>query len=404
MHRSLAVFALVTAVAAPAAADVTLFEGPEGSGKKLVMYGWVQPRVDLQQRDERKEVRFLPNKQLTVARARIGFVARATPWARGVIEYELGPNNNARPMIDAFVAAGIPEVEVRAGQMRVPFSRQNMLQSKALQLPDLAYFIQPHFIQDRDQGLLVTGRPFDGRIQYFAGIYDGNEPGRDRTTNEDKYFLYAGRLELHPLGEAPRFEGDLRTPSARRAPVLTLGGGAMRNRSRTRAYQRTYLGADLALYFAGASLYAEVYQRKDKGTVESDDLDGATPAPGGVSTSPPRTLQGLNVQVGYFPPLPWTETHLEIVGRFEQFDPWKEVREPQNDSNARDLTSSDAQWGYRGITLGANVFPTEEHGLKLQASYEVRNETKRCLAGQKAPGCTGFIKNDLVVVQATLAF
>jgi hypothetical protein len=113
---------------------------------------------------------------------------------------------------------------------------------------------------------------------------------------------------------------------------------------------------------------------------------------------------GWNVQAGYFPPLPFTREHLEVVARVHYIDPNIGVKNPANDNGARDLDQSNPTRGYRGYVFGLNLFVDRGHKLKLQASYEIRNETKRCLEGQSGNGCTGFIKNDIFTLQGTAAF
>lgn len=394
----LAVAALVI-VGAPglAQADVRIYDaGDPEHPKTLDAYGWVQPRFSWQQSDKRPGIDFDPNPGFTLQRVRLGFVANIETWIRGQVELELGGQQQT-PLMDAFVVASpIPEVAFTAGQFRVPFSRQNLLASKTFQFADTAYFVTPKWVVDRDMGAMISGSLFEGRARYFLGVFDGNEPGRGQTSNTDPYMLYAGRLEISPLGAPPRFEGDLRPLAERRSFIVTLGGGAMRNHVDDKHYQRTHVGADLGLWFMGASLYAEYYKRTDRADAPND--------PHIVNQAPSVTSEGFNVQVGYFPPAPWVEEHLELAARVEAFDPNKEVPHPGIGAGLRDLDQATPQWGYRGYLLGVNVFPTKVHEVKLQASYEIRNETKKCLDGQSGAACTGYIRNNLFVAQATVAF
>jgi hypothetical protein len=382
-----------TAISSSAAAQARVFESPDETRPLTVdLYGWVQPRFTYQQKDERKGVDFHPNPAFTLRRARLGMVARMS-WARAQTEIEFGPEGSSAPLIDAFVVAEpIPEINVSAGQMRVPFSRQNMLQSKRLQLPDTAFFVTAKFVHDRDLGAMVSGDVADGRLKYYLGVFDGNEPGRGQNQNADEYFLVAGRLEIAPLGRAPNFEGDLRPLAERKSLRVHLGGGGMRNRVQDKSFTRTYLGADLGLWLMGASLYAELYHRD------------SVPTSGAAAGTTKQTAQGFNIQAGYFLPLPWAEEHLELVGRVQRFDPVTQEKHPLPDPGARDLDQSNPTFGYLGFGGGVNVFPFGAHEVKIQASYEVRNETKRCLSGQTGGICTGRYKNDIAIVQATAGF
>lgn len=391
--RTALLAAVLTSASAPALADVRIFDSADADNPKtLDAYGWVQPRLSWQQSDKRDGVNFDPNPAFTVQRFRLGFIANMSGWVRGQVEMEFA-GQQPTPLIDAYVVASpIPEFALTAGQFRVPFSGQNLRASKNFQFADTAYFVTSKWVHDRDMGAMVSGNLFDGKARYFAGVFDGNDPGRAQTQNADKYFLMAGRVELSPLGPPPRFEGDLRPLAERHQLVFNLGGGAMRNHIDDKHYVRTHIGADLGLWWEGASLYAEYFRRTDRG-------DNSQPA-----NPPPITSEGFNVQVGYFPPAPWTQEHLEIVGRFERFDPFVETKTPGHDAGERDLDQSNPTWGYQGYVFGVNVFPTKVHDVKLQASYEIRNETKKCLQGESGAGCTGFIRNNLFVAQATVAF
>lgn len=386
----------ILAAARPASAEVTVFETKKRWDFKVDLYGWVQPRFTYQEADERPQIDLHPNPAFTVQRARLGARAWLGKWARTQIEVDFA--REVSNPIDAFVVFSplhepIASVNLQIGQFRVPFSRQNLLQSRNLQLPDLAYFVNSRFIVDRDIGAMLWGDLFDRRGYWAVGVFNGNEPGRGQTQNSDRYFLFAGRLEISPLGAPPRFEGDMRPLEEQRRPVVTLGGSAMRNRFEDKHFLRSYVGADLGAWWYGASIYGEVYYHVDEPLITS----------GPNATTMVKQL-GWNVQAGYFLPLPWVREHVEIVGRIQRIDPNIGVTQPANDNGARDLDQSNPTWGYMGFVLGANVFLNHDHDFKLQASYEIRNETKRCLEGQSGDGCTGYIDNNLFVVQATAGF
>jgi hypothetical protein len=94
--------------------------------------------------------------------------------------------------------------------------------------------------------------------------------------------------------------------------------------------------------------------------------------------------------------------------RFQRFDPNQEESEP---GPGDDLTASNPVQGFQGLGFGLNWFAHRGHGAKIQAYYELRNELKKCLAGQRKPdlsppdaGCTGFVKNNVFFLQATASF
>ena len=390
-------------------ADVRVFTNPDPAAdtlRSLDLYGWVQPRFSWQQTDTRPEVNLQPHPSFTLRRARLGGVAKVNEWLRAQFELELSVGVE---LYDAFlVAQPLPEIGASAGQMRVPFSRQNMMSSRALQFPDMAYFIAPKFVVDRDIGAMLQGKAWDGKVSYAAGVFNGNDPGRNQRDNNDDYLLFAARVEATPFAPVPRFEGDLRSDDDRKKPALNVGVGAMHNRLEDKHFNRTYLGADLAFYFRGASLYAELYGRRD-----ADDSGAPTcsaGSPGWVfhdDTTAGRTCVtavGWNVQAGYFPDLPFARDHVELALRVQRFDPVREVDKPQ--IGERELEGTNPTWGYQGTTIGLNLYARRAHDAKLQASYEIRNETKACLEGQGdgTHACTGHIRNNLFLLQATAAF
>jgi hypothetical protein len=331
-----------------------------------------------------------------VERARMGTVATMGPWARAQLEVDFS-GEYAVPY-DAYVVLSpihekVASLNLTVGQFRVPFSGQNLLPSVGYQLPDVAYFIAPNFIVDRDIGGMLWTELFDGRLKLELGMFNGNYPAKGATIKTDPDFLYAGRIEIAPFGKTPRFEGDLRPLGAQHHFVMKLGASAMKHRADELNFDRNYLGADFAAYWEGASLYGEFYYHLDKAL--------AVP---GQPLGDNVTQIGFNVQVGYFPPLPWVREHLEAAFRVEYFDPDTEVTHPNGDSGSRDLNQSNPTWGYLGYIVGLNYFLNHRHTLKAQVSYEIRDETKPCLLGQTQPNCTGSIKDNLFVAQITAGF
>jgi hypothetical protein len=394
---ALAAFAWV----APASADLTVFEAPKVADFKLDLYGWVQPRFTWQQSDDRPQVNFQPNPAFVVQRARLGTIGAFGPWARAQIEVDFS-GEFAVP-IDAFVTLSpihekVASLNFTFGQFRVPISRQNLLPSVGLQFADLAYFVAPNFLVDRNIGGKIWSDLFAGRVRLEIAMFNANDPGRGQKLNSSPYFLYAARVEISPLGPAPRFEGDLRPLGAQHRPVVTVAASAMKSRFDDKHFYRNYVGADLAAYWEGASLYGEFFYHYDDPIAVTDPTT-MMPAKG------QRVVQmGFNVQAGYFPPLPWVREHLEPVVRVEYFDPNIDVKTPTNDSGERDLTGANPTWGYLGYVVGLNYYLNHRHTAKAQLSYEIRNETKQCLKGQMLPNCTGYIANNLLVAQVTAGF
>jgi Phosphate-selective porin O and P len=386
--------AFTLACAAPAAAQVTVFRAPEYGDLSVDLYGWIQPRFTAQQHDDRPQVMFDPEPAFTVQRARFGTVGKFGELGRLQLEVDFA--GNTVTTLDAYaVLAPIHEKDVRFeltfGQFRVPFSGQNLRPSSSFQLPDVAYFIAPSFIVDRNIGAKMGVELWNGKLKLEAGVFNANDPGRGQTINVDGYFLAAARFEIAPLGRVPNFEGDLRPLYEQHHFVFRIAGNAMRDRFPSKDFDRKYVGGDISAWWYGASLYGEVYYHVD------------SPAGDMASTAMVRQA-GYNIQAGYFPPVPWVREHLEAAVRVEYFDPALDVQHPTGDAGAMDLNQSNPTWGYRGYIFGLNYFLNHKHTLKAQASYEVRNETKQCLMGQTLPNCTGYIRGNLFVAQITAGF
>jgi hypothetical protein len=385
----------IFADARAAEADVTVFDSPKLGGINVNLYGWVQPRFTDPETDDRPGVNYDPTPGFTLERARLGTYALLGPWARVQVEVDFS-QTDARP-IDAYVILTplhnpTASINFQLGQFRVPISRQNLLPSVGYQLPDVAYFVAPNFLLDRELGGAMFAELWGGRAKLTVGMFDSNDPGAGQSTNSDAYFMGAARLEISPLGRPPNFEGDLRSLADQHHPIVTIAASAMRDHYVAKGFDRRYLGADLGAWWEGASIYGEVFYHAD------------LPLAGGSDVASRVRQLGWNIQAGYFPPLPWVREHIELAARVEYFDPAMDVTQPANDSGARDLNQSNPTWGYRGYILGANYFLRHDHFLKAQVSYEIRNETKPCLAGQVEPNCTGFIKSNVFVAQITAGF
>jgi hypothetical protein len=402
------------ALASPrgASADVTVAK-VESIDLRVDLYGWVQPRLSVPEQDRRPFIDARPTPAFTLMRTRLGAIGMLSKWAK--VQVELGMERELAQPIDAFVdltpvVTDQAALGVRLGQFRVPFSRQNLNNGRVYQLPDTAYFVLPRYVLNRDIGAMAFGHFLRDRLHVFAGVFNGNEAGFGQPINLDENFLFAARVELTPLGLVPRLESDVRSALDRKDPRLHLGGGVMHNRRTSPWFDRTYGGVDLAFFWQGLSLNAEGYYRVDEPyCARRENVGGADACVEPVSPEQRTEALGGFVQVGYFPHLPWVHEHLELAFRAQAFDPNQQVSAPQSDVLSRELDTPNATWGFWGFTFGLNLFPLPDMGdnLKLQASYELRNEQKPCLAdvpcGPQGQA-TGHIANNLFLLQATGGF
>jgi hypothetical protein len=250
------------------------------------------------------------------------------------------------------------DLQLRAGQYKVPFNRQRVISSGDLQLVDRA-LANGEFTLDRDVGLDLRSSDFLGldRLRYYAGVYMGE--GRDTFKAKNFDMMYIGRVEFLPFGMFEDYkEADFERS---KRPNISLGGayafldGAQRNRGilgdvPTDGGATDYhnVTADFVLKMLGLSVTGEFFYRKgyrDYGEATVPDAMGTeVPAPREL----PRTGIGWFLQGGFLiPRIPF-----EIAGRYS------EVR-PFDTSSLRERHEAGGGVGYYFA----------QHSLKLQLDY-----------------------------------
>ncbi|UQA59667.1 hypothetical protein [Polyangium aurulentum] len=353
MQRALclASFLLAASVmprAAEADVRVASYEKPDVT---IDLYGWTQPRFTYELT--------VDSPGFTLPQTRLGVIGGLGKWGRVQTEINVGTidltlNPSGPELLDAYgvftpYRSRAVGVDVTLGRFRVPFSRQNLIQPMGLQLPDAVWFAEHGEMAGRQLGGMLGIDFFDRKVRLMAGVF----AGADR--DHENWFLYAGRLEIEPLGPAPRFEGDVRAVELRRRPVLSIGASAVTSPRTTKESftinarveaDNVWLGADAGVWYAGASLYGEFYFRSRQ---------YGEPFPSLLH------LAGWNVQAGYFPPLPFLREHVEIAARVESFSRYEEF--PTDTPPIRDTT-------WFAWSAGLNFFVDRGHALKMQVSYK----------------------------------
>jgi phosphate-selective porin OprO/OprP len=267
--------------------------------------------------------------EFTVRRARIVLSGNAYTRAfQYYLQLGLSPQDMESdlliPLRDAYVTwTPHAAFSVRAGQMKVPFSRQRVISSGSLQFVDRAG-ANAELNLDRDIGVQLRSDDVWGhRLGYSLGVFGGNGRGRPLL---DAGLLYVARVQLQPLGrfEDMDVEGDLR----RGAPRLSIGIAGAYNQRTPRAqstlgstvrlapYDYLHATADVMFKWRGFSLQSE-------GLLRVADRPGSVGMLSGASvTEFSRSAWGYMVQASY-----QTASHLEVGAR------WSEV-------TAIDLSSS----------------------------------------------------------------
>ena len=201
-------------------------------------------------------------------------------------------------------------LNVRGGQFKVPFGRQEMTSSERLQFADrdiLSY----EFSRSRDVGLMVWGETAGARWEYWLGAFNGG--GRNRASNDNTKLQLNARLSFQPWGDVGYAEGDFESTDR---PLLAISAQAEQNDASgaTNAvdFKTTILGGDVVLKYKGASVFAEIFTRdKDPEVLE---VRSAFDAP---TTTPSFGSDGWHVQAGYF----LKRNVVEIAVRWATWDP-----------------------------------------------------------------------------------
>lgn len=173
------------------------------------------------------------------------------------------------------------DAQLRAGKFKVPFGRQQLTSSFQQQLADRS-LVSDEFAKGDDDGVMVWGLPAGGRLEYFAGVFNGE--GNNRNSQQDAFNQFAARVAVSPLGAVP-YAGPALEGSRR--PTFSLGlnaswnGGwlhevngvaGMQPPSRTCTAEGctvdagddarvVHLGADAAVRWGGFSASAELFGR-----------------------------------------------------------------------------------------------------------------------------------------------
>jgi hypothetical protein len=173
------------------------------------------------------------------------------------------------------------DAQLRAGKFKVPFGRQQLTSSFQQQLADRS-LVSDEFAKGDDDGVMVWGLPAGGRLEYYAGVFNGE--GNNRNSQQDGANQLAARVAVSPLGAVP-YAGPALENSRRLTFSLglnaNLNGGwlhevngvaGMQPPSRTCTADGcsetagddariVHRGADAALRWRGVSASAELFGR-----------------------------------------------------------------------------------------------------------------------------------------------
>jgi len=223
----------------------------------------------------------------------------------------------------------INELNAKMGYFKVPFNRQRMASSAKLLLQDRSIASEA-FDQDRDYGIDIYGKPFEGHMEYHASVFQG--AGEKANENIDNELMYVLSLRYNPFGKYDYYdETDVKYTDTLKA---TIGASAVFNaKDRDEKLENTDSIAgvfDIGVKYKGISWNNEYFVR-----TEDPESDGDT-----------INSDGFYTQLGYFV-LP---KKLEVAARYSQLDPNSDV-------------SNDFQEEY---TIGVNYY-FRAHRSKIQS-------------------------------------
>lgn len=255
------------------------------------------------------------------------------------LTYELQLNwpDTANPLEDAVInydfTQGKKAFQLKGGQFKVPFGRQELTSSGSQEFVDRS-IVSAEFARGRDIGLQAWGTPLGGKLDWRVGVFNGN--GRTTSRNDNDQYQTNARLTFQPFGDVKYSESDFESSDR---PLLAIAGNYESNERNIAAsgstpadvVDREIVGVDVAFKFRGLFAFAEFFDASTERLAQSDfDHDG------------------YHAQVGYF----IVPRKFELAGRLAVLDP-----NADRDDDEREE---------RGIA--ANYF-FNKHAHKLQADY-----------------------------------
>jgi phosphate-selective porin OprO/OprP len=255
----------------------------------------------------------------------------------------------------------IDEAQIKVGQMKTPFTRQELTSDGALQFVDRSIVVDA-FKPSYDIGAMLNGKIANGLAYYYAGLFGGAGQTSTRSSNDN---MFVARIAVNPLGDMAYSEADL---DGSTKPLLSIGANYFKNTlnksttgtvvaldntisnyatssgwlgkgfakispaaTTTDKIDVNSYGADLAFKWMGLSLQSEYLL----GEAESQL----------TTTKNLLRAQGIYAQAGYMV-IPKT---LEVAVRYSYLDP--------NRSVANDLITEQ---------IGAVSYYFNKHNLKIQ--------------------------------------
>ena len=251
------------------------------------------------------------------------------------LTYELQLNwpDTSNPLEDASInydfTQGKKAFQLKAGQFKVPFGRQELTSSGSQQFVDRS-LVSNRFARGRDIGVQLWGAPLAGKLDWRVGVFNGN--GRTVSRNDNDEYQYNARLTFQPFGDVKYSEGDFESSDR---PLFAIAGQYESNDRQGATTgndaDKEIVGGDVAFKYKGLFAFAEYFAGTNDPETGGDVDD-----------------EGWNAQLGYFV----IPQKFEIAGRYAVLD--------------RNADRDDDEQEERGVALG---YFFNKHPHKLQLDY-----------------------------------
>ncbi|NUP10962.1 MAG: hypothetical protein HOW73_33365 [Polyangiaceae bacterium] len=241
-------------------------------------------------------------------------------------------------------------VALDVGQLKVPFGLSELQSESKLQFAVGSPTRKLAF--GRDLGVQLRSDFPIGPVWFrVAAMMANGEGGFRQRVNLDGEFLYAGRIEVAPLGRMQLSESDLEDSK----PQLTAGVSAGYNGALGNELGPADVGAgekriegDVRFWFRGLTLRGEYIHGF------RDDTESAAG----------YERYAASAQIGYVLPIPIPLPKLEIVTRFSMFDVNGSADGTEGDDYVVDNTET------RTLDFGANAY-IAKHAAKVSFLYRL---------------------------------